>query len=143
MNSLASYMAIAGAIMGSIAILFEYYNRTYFNIDMWGYTVINTILISFLIIIFCYTLQPKLKLSLPKKVYPTFIASSFFMVCAILMKIIAITKTTNISYTTTIYKTVGSIIVFIGSFYYLNEHFSYKGLIGIILGILSVFLIFS
>ena len=141
-ESIASYMAISGNIFAAIAILFGYYLRKNFSIDMWGYSIINSIAITGLIIISCYFINPKLSLELPKGIYPTLILTVIFSVIAIMLKIVALTYTNNIGYTVS-YKLLGNIIVFLGSAFILKENFSIRGVIGLLLGLVSVYLIFS
>ena len=139
---LASYMAIAGNIFGAAAILFGYYLRKNFPVDMWGYSVINSIAITSLIVICCFIIKPNLSLKLPKDIYPTFIAAVLFSVIAIMLKIVAVTYTNNIAYTVS-YKLLGNIVVFLGSAYILKENFTLRGVAGLMLGLVSVYLIFS
>ena len=141
-ETISACMAITAAILGSVASLFGYYNRQNFKVDIWGFTIINSIFITISIIIACYILNPNLKLTMPKKILPTFLPAIIFAVMAILIRIVAITYTSNISYTST-YKIIGNIIIFLGSAYVLKENFTYKGILGVLLGGVSVFLIFS
>ena len=69
---LASYMAIAGNIFGAAAILFGYYLRKNFPVDMWGYSVINSIAITSLIVISCFIII-YVELSRNKTYYTTLI----------------------------------------------------------------------
>jgi len=139
---LASYMSISGNVFGAIAILFGYYLRKNFPVDMWGYSVINSIAITSLIVISCFIIKPNLSLKLPKDIYPTFIAAVLFSVIAIMLKIVAVTYTNNIAYTVS-YKLIGNIVVFLGSAYILKENFTLRGVAGLMLGLVSVYLIFS
>ena len=141
-ETLSACMAIAATSVGSLSALFGYYNRRYLKVDIWGYTVVNSIIITTLLTISCFIINPKLKLTIPDNVIPTLIAACVLTVIAILFKIIAVTNTSNISYTNT-YKIIGNIIVFLGSAYVLKENFTLRGVAGILLGLVGAYLIFE
>ena len=140
-SELSVYTSIAAALISGTVILLGYYIRKQYPVDMWGYTVVNSILITLLLIVLCYILKPDLSLKVPNSVIPLLI-SALLTAFIVALRIFSVTHTNNIAYTSS-FKILTHIVIFLGSAYILKENFSLRGVIGILLGLISVYLIFN
>ena len=141
-SELSVYTSIAAALISGTVILLGYYIRKQYPVDMWGYTDVNSILITLLLIVLCYILKPDLSLKVPNSVIPLLLISALLTAFIVALRIFSVTHTNNIAYTSS-FKILTHIVIFLGSAYILKENFSLRGVIGILLGLISVYLIFN